>query len=163
MGGYQNHQQYASGDDVFLFAEASRLGLVIGYAGQKEAMVTTRPQVNFKALMNQRKRWATKTRAYAGRAIWLIQAMVAVTNLCLLCMLLLGFLYPEAWKGFLLLIAVKWAIDFVALWKATGWQNNRQAMKYFLQGQLIYLYIILFSAWHALFPGQYEWKGRAVK
>ena len=88
MGGYQNHQQYASGDDVFLFAEASRLGLVIGYAGQKEAMVTTRPQVNFKALMNQRKRWATKTRAYAGRAIWLIQAMVAVTNLCLLCMLL---------------------------------------------------------------------------
>lgn len=163
LGGYQNHQHYASGDDVFLFAEAARRGLAIAYAAQKEAMVTTRPQTGFQSLMNQRKRWATKTRAYAGRAIWLIQATVAATQLCLLCMVILGLFYPAAWKAALLLIVVKWTVDFVALWNATGWQQNRQAMKFFLHGQVIYLYMILYSAWHALFPGQYEWKGREVK
>lgn len=163
LGGYQSHMQYASGDDVFFYAEAARQGMVIDYAAEKDAIVTTRPQANFKSLLVQRKRWATKSKAYAGRAIWMIQATVAITHAALLLMLFVALFLPKAGMGAIIILSTKWVVDFIALWKATGWQNNRHAMKYFLPGQIIYLYIILFSAWHALFPGAYNWKEREVR
>lgn len=162
LGGYQSHTHYASGDDVFFYAEAARQGYKISFAGDEEAIVTTKPQPGWKQLLQQRKRWATKTRAYAGLNIWLIQSMVVLVNATLLIMLMLGFFMHAAWLGAAVISVSKIFIDFVALWKATGRQHNREAMKFFLPAQIIYLFIILFSAWHAFVGGGYEWKGREV-
>lgn len=162
-GGYQNHIHHASGDDVFFYAEAALQGNRIGFAGDAEAIVTTRPQQGWKQLLQQRKRWATKTRAYAGLNIWMVQGMVVLVNISLLMMLILGFFNPSAWFGGAVILISKGVIDFIALWLATGWQNNRRAMKFFLQGQIVYLFIILFSARHALITGSYNWKGREVR
>jgi hypothetical protein len=88
--------------------------------------------------------------------------MVVLVNATLLIMLMLGFFMHAAWLGAAVISVSKIFIDFVALWKATGRQHNREAMKFFLPAQIIYLFIILFSAWHAFVGGGYEWKGREV-
>lgn len=163
IGGYRSHMQHASGDDVFFYAEAARQRKRIAFAGAKEAMVSTKPQQSWKQLLQQRKRWATKTRAYAGRAIWMVQATVAITHAAILLMLFLALFLPKAGMGALIMLCTKWGFDFIALWKVTDWQNNRPALRYFAQGQIIYLYIILFSAFYALFPGEYKWKERVVR
>ncbi|MBK7008453.1 MAG: hypothetical protein IPH36_07405 [Saprospiraceae bacterium] len=163
IGGYESHIHHASGDDVFFYAEAARQKKRIDYVADQEAIVTTLPQPGWGQLLEQRKRWATKTRAYAGRAIWMVQTMVAITNIALLSMLFVALFLPKAGMGALIILSTKWVVDFIALWKATGWQNNRRALRFFIQGQIIYLYIILYSAWHALFPGEYKWKERGVR
>ncbi|HRG19936.1 MAG TPA: glycosyltransferase [Saprospiraceae bacterium] len=163
IGGYKSHIHHASGDDVFFYAEAARQKKRIEYVADQEAIVTTRPQPGWRQLREQRKRWATKTRAYAGRAIWMVQATVAITHAALLLMLFVALFLPKAGMGALIILSTKWVVDFIALWKATGWQNNRPALRFFIQGQIIYLYIILYSAWYALFPGEYKWKERGVR
>ncbi len=162
IGGYESHIHYASGDDVFFYAEAARQEKGIDYVADQEAIVTTLPQLGWGQLLEQRKRWATKTRAYAGTAIWMVQAMVAFTNISLLSILLIAPFLPKAGMSAMIILSTKWVVDFIALWKATGWQNNRPALRFFIQGQITYLYIILYSAWHALFPGKYKWKERRL-
>lgn len=163
IGGYESHIHYASGDDVFFYAEAARQEKGIDYVADQEAIVTTLPQPGWGQLLEQRKRWATKTRAYAGGVIWTVQAIVSITHVALLSMLLIALFLPKAGMSAMIILSTKWVVDFIALWKATGWQNNRPALRFFIQGQIIYLYIILYSAFHALFPGEYKWKERGVR
>lgn len=163
LQGFSGNHQFASGDDVFLFRDAAKKGKKIAYLNDKDALVYTLPQADFKSLLAQRKRWATKTRAYAGPGLFYIQALVAATHFCVLAGLLLAFVEPNLWKGALFLLAAKWVVDYFALKKTTTWQSNEKSMQFFIAGQFIYMVIILYSAIVVFFPRQYEWKARKTQ
>lgn len=160
LQGFSGNQQYASGDDVFLFRDAATQEKKIAYLKDKEGLVYTMPQMDFAGLLAQRKRWATKTKAYAGATILGIQGVVALTNALLFAGLFFSWFCPVWMKGTLVLLFAKWTTDYFALRNATKWQNNEKCMRFFIVGQFIYMIIILYSTIAVFFQGQYEWKNR---
>ncbi|MBO6518325.1 MAG: glycosyltransferase, partial [Bacteroidia bacterium] len=77
VGGYSSNETIPSGDDVFLLMRiASQPNTTIQFVKSDEAIVSTQMVDSFKAFVNQRIRWAGKTRFSAGaesqRITWVL-------------------------------------------------------------------------------------------
>ena len=82
LGGMKNHLDVASGDDMFLIQQLSNMDAGnITFLKALPTLVTTKAESSWGSLLDQRKRWAAKTRHYAGRNITLIQAFVFYIHL----------------------------------------------------------------------------------
>ena len=160
-GGYAEHSNFASGDDVFLLHNFRRkfgdAGITFLY--DREALVRTYPQPSLKGFLNQRIRWASKAKGYRDRTALVISVIVLLFCLSLIAGLITAcFLWP-----FALLAAGLWLIkctvDLPLLMRITDFTRQRRLLKYYFLLQLIYPFYIVLVALVGL-SGRYEWKGR---
>ncbi len=165
IGGMQQHQHIASGDDMFLIqAMADHHNMKVRYIRSPDAVVLTQPELSYGALLRQRKRWAAKTRHYSNRNITKIQGFVFFVHLLILFNL---FLIP--WTGglsfftALFMIFIKMTMDFLFLAKMARYIDNTKPLKYFIPSGFIYFFIILYSAGAAFLSKKYHWKGRETR
>lgn len=165
IGGMHNHQHVASGDDMFLIqAMADHDDMKVRYIKSSEAIVRTQPEPTYGALLQQRKRWAAKTRHYSNRNITRIQGFVFFVHLLILINI---FLIP--WTGglsfftALFMLFIKMTMDYLFLAKMARYLGNTKPLKYFIPSGFVYFLVIFFSAGAALFSKKYHWKGRETE
>lgn len=165
VNGYGNHQNFASGDDVYLIKSAFDNNEKVSFLLNSDAVVKTKGCHNVKMLLDQRKRWATKTRSYASIYLLLVQTFVFASNFVIPLLLLASIVL---WDFNLLLLfvasfAIKAMIDYFYLHKICKLFEGITPVFDFMVSTFINLYVYVYMSYHALFPGKYEWKQRKTK
>ena len=162
LNGFADSNHIASGDDVFLLQKAlysSEFGISkIAYLKSHDFLVLTNPCFSFKALINQRIRWASKTTAYKSAFAKILAVFVFLGNLSIIAGLLFCVFGMIPFWDWYLLFAMKIIVDF-ALQYQTGKFIQPRQIRYYLFSTLLYPF---FSVGVALrsFGGKYEWKDR---
>jgi len=165
LNGYNTHNSYASGDDVFFLFEAKehcKDKNELCFLKDPESIVITKGPRNLKEFMHQRIRWASKSTAYKNSLAIFTALIIFLFNLSIPVLLLCGIL--NCWFVVMaaMLFAVKLIIDFPLLFSAARFVGRSKLIWYYLPMQLIYPFYIIITAVLSFFM-KFEWKGRKRK
>lgn len=157
------HKNFASGDDIFLLLHAKRKDKHgIRFIKSQDAIVYTHPASDLNQLINQRARWASKSKAYHDFDLILTALTVSFTNLILIMTLIISFFNSVFFTGFLILFAVKSLIDLSILFPVARFLNQQKLFWYLIPLQLIYPFYITLTVILGL-KGNFKWKDRSFK
>lgn len=162
LNGFEDSNHIASGDDVFLLQKtihSSEFGISkIGYLKSHDFLVLTYPCFSFKALIQQRIRWASKTTAYKSTFAKILALFIFLGNLVIVAGLFFCLIGIIPFWDWYLLFAIKISVDFVLQYQTGKFIQPRQ-IRFFILSTLLYPF---FSVGIALrsFGGKYEWKDR---
>lgn len=150
----------ASGDDIFLMLHAkSKKRNSIQFNKSKKAIVKTNACNSFKDFINQRIRWASKSKAYSDFDIIFTAILVSLTNLFLASILLYTIFENSFFYLYLLLFISKSFADIILIFPVANFFDKTKILWLFVPLQIIYPFYILFTAnWGLL--GKFNWKGR---
>jgi cellulose synthase/poly-beta-1,6-N-acetylglucosamine synthase-like glycosyltransferase len=163
VNGFEGIDQIASGDDMLLMHKIWKQQKArVQYLKSREVIVTTAPIPTWRAFIQQRKRWASKTTHYKDKHVFVVLLFVYLLNCWLFVLLLATFWNVHVGQivvGFLILkTIIEW--PFVTL--VAKFYNEQKLMRYFFFMQPLHIfYTVLIGAISQL--GKYEWKGRSVK
>jgi len=163
VNGYTGNNQFASGDDVFLLHKIKKHygSEAICFLKDRNAIVETASSNTLKSFLQQRKRWASKSRAYKDIFTLFTSITVAGFSLVLILLLVLSFYNNRFLAFFVMGLMLKIKIDFALLMATSCFLHKRYLMWYYLPVQLIYpIYTILISL--LAFFTKNEWKGREI-
>lgn len=156
LKGYAQNDHLASGDDVFLLQKFLKAYPDrVGYLKQKEALIFTQAQSNWKNLFNQRKRWAAKASAYTSYFALITAFLVFFGNLSTI----LGVFYLAELGP---LVVLKLAVDFVLIYLTARLFNQTATLKNYMWVALLYPFITVYIALTSQLKS-FEWKGRSFK
>ncbi|MEN0005149.1 MAG: glycosyltransferase [Bacteroidota bacterium] len=165
VGGFQQIDHLASGDDLFLMQKiAQQFPGQIYFLKNSAATVKTAPQATLREFIQQRLRWGTKSASYQEVFITFILAVVFF--FCWNILLALCFI---PWLGWWALVAfgvqlgVKLVADFVFLRTAAAFFGRRDLLRSFFGAQWLHLAYIIGIGTASNLIKQYEWKGRKVR
>jgi biofilm PGA synthesis N-glycosyltransferase PgaC len=164
VSGFMGNEHIASGDDVFLVRKLSELpGQKIKFIADARCMVTTEAEKSWQQLWTQRKRWATKTRAYASRHVFLFQSLVFSLAISIPAALLAGlFIHPAFYIIAGCTALAKGITDFIFLQNTTALLRQKNAMRHFLPSFILYQLYIIAMGFTVIFPSKTQWKNREV-
>lgn len=158
-GGFEN-DPYVSGDDVLLLQRVlAHFPGEVHFLKSRGATVYTEAQPTAAAFFNQRKRWASKFRAFRMPALKYTAFLVFFINL-----LVAVFAVPACFSGvftgpFLLLVSLKIVIDFLLLSLAASFFRKSNLLPVFFAALPLYSFYVVITAAGAS-GGQFTWKGR---
>jgi cellulose synthase/poly-beta-1,6-N-acetylglucosamine synthase-like glycosyltransferase len=160
-GGFQE-ELIASGDDVLMMQKIWKMNPdKIRFLKTPEAIVWTKPQENLQALLNQRKRWSSKYKAYGRGKIQETALIVYFSNLFLLIGVPICIVIPGFRPFYLILAGAKLIIDFLFLFLAVSFINRRKILWLYLFELLVYPFYVVLSGFLGIRSGS-EWKGRKI-
>ena len=171
VGGYHSAKNISSGDDTQLMKKIAVSNKEDGVAPDKkeaihfvrsvEAVVTTSAHHSLHALLNQRKRWASKIPVqmsaftiFIAIIAYLFHAGLLISGI-LMCITgnILFFLIP---------LIIKMIPEFILLYGVSSFFKKTSLLFLFLPAQIIYpVYISIVGL--ISMSGDYQWKGRRVK
>lgn len=159
---YRNRmeQETVSGDDVFFihWAKKKYPGKV-HYLLSRQAIALTPPRGRLMDFIDQRLRWASKSRHYRDISI-LCTAAIVYFFCTLLVILLLGtVIYKNLFFTALFMFLSKSLADMIFLTDVTGKFRQRSLLKVFLPVQIIYPFYIFIIGTFGQFI-KFRWKGR---
>ena len=152
-------QQIASGDDVFLLHALHSSGKKIAFCRLPEAEVITANQEGFSAFIEQRIRWAGKSKSGLRGSNSLLAVLVWLFHLLFLTGLV-ALILTKHWNYLLIILAWKTISETLFLepfLKKKGYREN--SGKVWLMQIPYSLYILIFGV-IVLFSSGYRWKGR---
>lgn len=158
-GGFEN-DPYVSGDDVLLLQRVQEhFPGEVHFLKSREATVYTAAQPTAAAFFNQRKRWASKFRAFRMPALKYTAFLVFLINL-LVVVFAVPACFSAAFTGpFLLLVSLKIPIDFLLLSLAASFFRKGNLLPVFVAALPLYsIYVVITAAGAS--GGQFTWKGR---
>ena len=164
IDGYKDHEHLASGDDVFLMQQIKKIfgASSIVFLKNKEAVVKTQAVSKFDNFLRQRKRWASKTKAYKDIFAILTALCVFGFNLMLLKLMVFWLIGIMDFQILLIASLVKVIIDFPILFAVTRFGGQPKLMWFYLPIQLLYpFYISMTAILSFLSPN--KWKGRLIR
>lgn len=155
-------EEIASGDDMFTIqylAQEDRSKVI--YVKSIAATVTTKGEDSLRALISQRKRWASKSQHYPEKNIIWIQGYVFVLVLVILANVILG-LMSDGLGVFtaLMMLSIKITMDYLFLGYICDHYGKQEATKKYLISAASYNIYILLAGLFAIVPSKYVWKGR---
>jgi len=160
---YQNNEQIASGDDVFLLeALLKQNPNQVGYLKSTQAMVSTKPVSSWAQLIHQRQRWASKSKSYRILSGKLVGVLVLLANLWVLLLPVLVMLNELNLKSALLFFLVKFSIDFLLVFKTARYFDETETMLSFLPSSILYPIVSVYVVFLSLIR-PYSWKQRRYK
>lgn len=163
VNGFEDIDHIASGDDMLLMEKiAKRAPDRIRYLKDEQAIVETLPSDSWKTFLNQRIRWASKTKNYTDKKIVTVLAMVYLLNFCLLIFLMGGFINTEWLLCFVVLVFYKCIIEWSFVKDILGYFSLQAFMPLFPLFQPVHIIYIAVSGFFGN-VGKYRWKGRIVK
>lgn len=165
VGGYTGIDHLASGDDMLLLHKiAGRYPTRVSFLKSSAALVRTEAKSGWRAFLQQRLRWATKSSAYQE---WQVTAVLAlVFFLCwaiLLSPLLLLFYGAQAALIPVILLGAKILADYRLLREGSRFFGRPELMRHFWVSQALHIVYIAFIGLLANLVKEYEWKGRRVR
>ena len=139
------HEEFVSGDDMFLLLAAKKLKKKISFLKSVEAIVTTKAQPTVSGFLRQRRRWASKSAGYRDLAV--LSTAFAVFGLAVLpfVLLLAGnfklLLFVFLWKGL---------IDFFFLSSVASFFDLQKCLKWTFPVAVVYPFYIVYAAFTGL-------------
>lgn len=161
INGYEGNDQIASGDDVFLINKAIQSNFTSVYNKALSSTVSTKSAPSWSALIQQRKRWATKTMAYVNKYLLLVQTIVFVYCFFIVFLLFLSIIYQSYLQILAYTFLFKALVDFLFLKNLTSYFEGKGVMKYYFLNMFIYPFVLILMGVFALIPTKYEWKNRS--
>ena len=161
VGGYAENHSIASGDDVFLLERFVQEGYDVSFAWRKEAVVRTTPPESLSSFINQRIRWAKKTKfAKGARSNFYIVGLTSFYAIYILS-LVSAFITNDLvlWQMFILVFLGKTAIDCLFFSSILPFFEQQKLLKYVVLIQFIHPIYISTIAVLSLF-NSYTWKHR---
>ncbi|WP_147677295.1 glycosyltransferase [Algibacter pacificus] len=163
VNGFEGNSNIASGDDIFLLEKAAKMyGKQLHYLKCEHAIVKTNAQPNWRSLIEQRLRWASKTSAYNNNFGKLTGLVVLLSNALIISLLLLSVFGYFSLKTMSYVLVIKFSIDFYLLHKTAVFFNQRPVLKSFIPAFFIYPFFSVYIAFLSIFK-TYTWKGRTFK
>jgi cellulose synthase/poly-beta-1,6-N-acetylglucosamine synthase-like glycosyltransferase len=162
-GGFTGNMQFPSGDDMFLMTSIKKKfgAKAIRFLRSEEAIVYTPAILGFKAFIQQRLRWVSKSRGYTDPTLIISSILVFLTNGWLVLTGLAAIVNPGFFKLFLGLYVIKMIIDLPLMLSYSRLQKSRPLIALFpLMELLNAVYTLLIGIAGNI--GKYEWKGRRV-
>ncbi len=163
VGGYGGIDGLASGDDYLLLHKMRRhFPQGIAYLKAKEAIVQTPPQPTWRAFLQQRIRWASKTGKYPDYRLTAILLIVYLLNVSVGVLFIAGIRNPELWTVAAVIIGIKWLAESIFLLPVAGFYKSRRLLFWLLPLQPLHVLYIIVAGFFGML-GSYEWKGRKLK
>lgn len=163
VNGFQGIDHLASGDDMLLMHKiAKQFPGRIQYLKSREAVVTSRPAVNWRAFWQQRIRWASKADKYDDKKVFRVLLLVYLLNFLLLVLFVFAFFNPGLWLIVILFFASKTLLEYPFVGSVAAFFREKWLMKYFPLLQPLHIAYTVIAGWLGKF-GKYKWKGRRVR
>jgi len=157
-----NEKNIHSGDDMFLLHELKgKYPNEIHFLKSKQAAVYTAMTSNLTSFFRQRKRWTSKAKFYTDIDTILTALIVFGMNVTLLLTIIYG-INSGISLPFIILFIAKSFIDFIFLYRVTGFFGQKRLMWWFPIVQSFYFLYICFTVLSALFTSN-SWKERRIK
>lgn len=150
---------HASGDDIFLLAEAKKQGSRIVFPTAPGMVVTTTPSPGALAFLQQRIRWGSKARYYRDRDMVLLSVLVWLANTVLAGLLIAALFIKGVIWVFLLALALKSLSEYLLLHKVAARLRQKPLLRIFPAAALFYYFYIAVTGVIAM-TGTFTWKGR---
>lgn len=162
VGGFAGVDHLASGDDEFLMHKvADRYPNGVRFLKSPDAVLQTHPHRSWRAFYQQRKRWASKWRAYQSLLPSLLAVFVFLSNAAPV-MATLGWLSGQIdEKTLLFVLGLKALPEFLFLRSVLVFLQKRASVVFILPTQLLYPLYVVFFGLVAQGKG-YQWKGRKL-
>lgn len=163
VGGYEGNGAIASGDDVFLLHQINRKFVnSIAFAKNPKAIVETASLKSLRSFWQQRKRWASKWKAYSDTLTKGIAVLVFLMSFSFALMPILAISKTIGVFVWLNLLVAKSFFDFFFLRQIVRFSGSRIRFIAFLFLQLIHPFYVIATALFSL-GKTYTWKGRTVQ
>jgi cellulose synthase/poly-beta-1,6-N-acetylglucosamine synthase-like glycosyltransferase len=146
VNGFEGNEKYLSGDDVFLLHKMKReFGRKsIMFCKEKDAIVQTYPASGMKKFIDQRIRWASKSKGYKDAVSILTALIVFSYSLTVLTSFFAGFFDPGFFLMSMGLLLLKMITDLPLMLGITGFFSQRNLMRWYVLFQVVYpVYIIV--------------------
>ena len=118
--------------------------------------------LTWKAFVNQRKRWASKTQHYQDKRVFLVLLFVYVFNCWFFVLLAVTFWNLHAWKLAAGYLVLKTIIEWPFVAAVAKFYKEETLMRYFFFMQPLHILYTVFVGFISQM-GTYEWKGRRTK
>ena len=152
-------ENYVTGDDVFLLHKIKAKGGRITQVIDKGLIVETEMPDSWSSLLQQRVRWASKSKLYKDRDTLIIGWYLLLFNLLLWVLFILGFWRLEYMYLFLTMFLVKSLMDWTYLYRICSWMGTKGLVKYFPLASIVNSLMFPIVMWRSVTKG-YSWKGR---
>lgn len=163
LKGYEGNRHLASGDDVFLLEKMlAEHREEVRFIKSRAAVVSTVPKKSWKELVEQRRRWASKTSSYENKFGKGVGILVFLTNLALVSGLGLSLFGTLEWSVLGILFLIKINVDFVLIYATASFLDQSEAMQSYVASSFLYPFFVVYVALLSLTPS-YQWKGRSFK
>lgn len=161
VNGYEQNNDVASGDDVFLMEKLKQLDPTkLHYLKTQTLTVLTQPQNSWQQIIQQRIRWASKTKKIKNIGVWLLGLWAFLGNLLFIVGVLGIFIKPLLVFRYLTLFMVKVVLDALVL--KIGASFFKKSFSDLYLSTLIYPFIFFYIFIKSL-KGSYIWKGKYYK
>ena len=156
---YRNDMKIASGDDMFLMEQFIRHygSESVRFILDNQAIVKTATMPNLKAFFRQRRRWASKTKAYTNWKIIATALIVLLFNLSIVFFFVAGFFMHIFWCFFVLYVILKSLIDLPILKRITHFMKQHKLLRWMFPLEFVYPFYVVFTAFSGLFTNV-KWK-----
>ena len=156
---YRTDMKIASGDDMFLMEQfIKHYGSdSVKFLLDNQAIVKTATMPDMKAFFRQRRRWASKTKAYTNWKIIATALIVLMFNLSIVFFFVAGFFIKVFWCFFVLYVILKALIDFPILRRITHFMKQQRLLRWMFPLEFIYPFYVVFTAFSGLFSNV-KWK-----
>jgi glycosyltransferase involved in cell wall biosynthesis len=142
--GFEGNYNYPSGDDMFLI-EKTRIAFPsqVTFVKSTQATVYAEGKQNWNALLKQRLRWAGKNKGLKNKSIKRIWLFVGVYHVVMILALLAALFQLISPWSFILLLCVKWTMDYLLLATSASFFKKTSLLRYFVPLQFLYSYYVL--------------------
>jgi cellulose synthase/poly-beta-1,6-N-acetylglucosamine synthase-like glycosyltransferase len=163
VNGFAGIDKVASGDDMLLMYKIWKQNPEqVKYLKSKDAIVTTKPMQTWKAFINQRIRWASKTSYYDDKRVFWSLLLVYLTNLFFIVFFIAAFFDVSYLAIAFMYVVLKTAIELPFVYSVSKFYSQQHLMRWFFFLQPLHItYIVVIGFISQL--GTYEWKGRRTK
>lgn len=139
--------KYRSGDDMFLMLKLKKSKAnQIKFIKSNEAVCFTKAKSTFKGFVNQRTRWASKSKGYTDAFLIFTSVIVLLINLNLLINLLLFTIGKISLVYFLIQLFIKSSVDILFLLPTSSFFDQKKLLWYFIPTQLLNIILIPYLA-----------------
>lgn len=161
--GFKGIDNIASGDDMLLMDKIQKQypGRV-GFLFSDKSIVQTLPMATWKAFLNQRIRWASKTGKYKDGKIVAVLVLVYLFNLLLLALLVSSVFVPGLFVPWLVLVVVKTVCELSFMVPVARFFKQEALLIWFPVMQPFHITYTMVAGWLGM-VGKYQWKDRKVK
>lgn len=157
---YLPDYKWASGDDMFFMQFIKKKYInKIKYLRSLDAVAWIDTEHSLISLLNQRKRWVSKSKGYTDIQVIVVALVVLVFNINLAFSLLLSFLYLKWWLVFGCLFVYKSIIDFYFLKPIAKYFHKQENLSRYLFAQIVYIIYVPVTAISGLWF-KFSWKNR---
>jgi len=159
VSGYEGNMHISSGDDMFLMEKLNnKYPGKLRYLKANSATVYTSSIVEFKAFINQRVRWSSKSTQYGSVYIKIIASFVGLANISMIVLLFLA-LFGININQILPIIGLKLLMNFWLIRISSNFLKDSEKLIYYPIIAIFYPFYVIAITTLAQFY-TFEWKGR---